>query len=334
MACLRVAVVQGGPSAEAEVSRASAAAVAGALGRAGHEPVRVELDRDLAAVLRAGSFDVAFPAVHGDVGEDGSLQGLLEILDLPYVGSGVLASALAMDKRAARLVFASEGLPIAPGVAFTRAHGATAELARRAREAVGPALVVKPAASGSAIGVTRIEARDPLEALEAAIEAAFGLSGTVILERFARGAEATCGVLDLGEPFALPPTEITAPNDAFYTYEARYAPGRSVHACPPPWPEGVIRRVQEAAVGAYRALGCRDLARADFIVGDADDPARVTLLEVNTLPGFTGTSLYPEAAAVHGLSFEALTSALVQRAFDRGPSPRNAAVPLPADPPT
>jgi D-alanine-D-alanine ligase len=291
--------------------------------------VRVELDRDLAAALRGGSFDVAFPVVHGAVGEDGSLQGLLEILDLPYVGSGVLASALAMDKRSARLVFASEGLPIAPGVAFTRAHGPTGELARRAREVLGAALVVKPAASGSAIGVTRIEASDSREALEAAIDAAFALSETVILERFAHGAEATCGVLDLGEPVALPPTEIASPNDAFYTYQARYAPGRSVHACPPPWPEDVIRRVQAAAVGAYRALGCRDLARADFIVGDTGDQGRVTLLEVNTLPGFTGTSLYPEAAAVHGLSFEALTSGLVRRAFERGPTPRNAAVPLP-----
>ena len=152
----------------------------------------------------------------------------------------------------------------------------------------------------------------------------------VLVEHFARGREVTCGVLELGGPaVALPPTEIESPGDAFYTYEARYAKGRSVHTCPAALPAPVFARVQEVALAAFRALGCRDLSRVDFVVGDAGDEAAVTLLEVNTLPGMTETSLYPEAAAASGRPFSDLVSALAWQAFARGPSRRNAAIPLP-----
>jgi D-alanine-D-alanine ligase len=337
MARLSIAVVQGGPSAEAEVSRASALAIAGALAESGHRVVRLELGPFLPESLRTGAYDVVFPAVHGAVGEDGSLQGLLEVLDLAYVGSGVLASALAMDKRQARLLFAAAGLPIAKGTVAIRGRDDARDAARRALRDVSPRLVVKPAAGGSAIGVTRFDEGASEAEIADAIETSWRLSPGegALLEHFARGREITCGVLDRGAPeglVALPPTEITSPRDAFYTYEAKYAPGRSVHACPAPLEADLTRRVQAAAVAAHVTLGCRDLSRADFIVGDAGDAgdtSAITLLEVNTLPGFTATSLYPEAAAVAGTPLPALVDLLVRTAHARGPTPRAAPLPLP-----
>ena len=328
MARLGVAVVQGGPSAEAEVSRASAAGVAKGLTDAGHHVVRLELDAFLAESIRSGGFDVVFPVVHGAVGEDGSLQGLLEVLGVPYVGSGVLASAMAMDKRVARMAFAAEGLPIAKGIAVARGSTTARDAAERARREVGGRVVVKPSSSGSAIGAARFAEDASVEDVARAVEAAWELADAVIVEHFARGREVTCGVLDVGEARALPPTEIKAPSDAFYTYEARYAPGRSVHFCPAPLGDALVARVQEVALVAHRALGCRDLSRVDFIVGD-DGSDVVTLLEVNTLPGFTATSLYPEAAAVSGIPMPELVAHLVRHAHQRGPTRRSTPRPLP-----
>lgn len=329
---LSVAVVQGGPSSEAEVSRASAASVAKALAAAGQRVVRLELDAYLADSLRTGGYEVAFPVTHGAVGEDGSLQGLLECLDIPYVGSGVLASALAMNKRAAKVMFADAGLPLAKGVTLARTVERDAtRAAERALRELGEKVVVKPCSSGSAIGVTRFDGGASAIDLARALEAAWSLDDVVLVERFAPGREVTCGVLDVhGDPEgarALPPTEIRAAKDAFYTYQARYAPGRSEHLCPAPFEEALTRRIQEVAVAAHRALGCRDLCRADFVVGER--PEDVVLLEVNTLPGFTETSLYPEAAGVAGIPMPELCRSLAAGAHARGATPRNAAIPLP-----
>lgn len=328
---LSVAVVQGGPSTEAEVSRASARGVAAALEEAGHQVVRLELDAFLAESLRTGGYDVVFPVTHGAVGEDGCLQGLLEVLGLPYVGSDVLASALAMHKRVARVLFERDGLPVARGLSLARGESDARAAAERARRDVGARLVIKPSAHGSAIGVARIEADAPLEDVARAIEAVWAIDEHAIVEHFARGREVTCGVLHLHleRPQALPPTEILSPRDPFYTYEARYAPGRSVHVCPAKLPAAVTTRVQEVAERAHAALGCRDLSRVDFVVGDEGDPEAVTLLEVNTLPGMTATSLYPEAAAAHGLPMPRLCDALATRAHTRGPTQRMAPRPLP-----
>jgi D-alanine-D-alanine ligase len=364
---LSVAVVQGGPSSEAEVSRASALAVAKALEETGHRVVRLELDSYLAESLRTGGYDVVFPMAHGAVGEDGSLQGLLEILGLPYVGSGVLASAIAMHKRVARVVFESEGLPVAAGIALARGDARSA--AERARQEVGARLVIKPSSQGSAIGVSRLDEDASTDEVARALEAVWSIDEFAVVEHFARGREVTCGVLELDQATPLPPTEILSPHDPFYTYEARYGPGRSIHICPAKLPPHVSRSVQEIAILAHTALGCRDLSRVDFIVGDADvvpgtgdadviprtgdadvvlgtgdadvipgtgDPdgrpgtgAVVTLLEVNTLPGMTATSLYPEAAAAHGLPMPSLCDALVSRAHARGTTRRLEARPLP-----
>jgi D-alanine-D-alanine ligase len=265
------------------------------------------------------------------------LQGLLEVLGLPYVGSDVLASALAMHKRVARVLFEREGLPVAKGLSLARGEGDARAAAERARREVGARLVIKPSAHGSAIGVARIEADAPLEEVTRAIEAVWAIDEYAIVEHFARGREVTCGVLHLDRPQALPPTEILSPRDPFYTYEARYAPGRSLHVCPAKLPPAVTARVQQVAERAHAGLGCRDLSRVDFIVGDGEGPHRgnlgddttVTLLEVNTLPGMTATSLYPEAAATHGLPMPRLCDALATRAHTRGPTQRMAPRPLP-----
>jgi D-alanine-D-alanine ligase len=323
---LAVAVIQGGPSTEAEVSRASALAVGKALSDAGHSVVRLELDAFLPESLRTGGYDVVFPVVHGRVGEDGSLQGLLEVLDLPYVGSDVLASAMAMHKRVARILFERAGLPVAKGVTLARGNARTA--AACALREVGAGLVVKPSSHGSAIGV------------ESALEAVWAIDDFAVVEHFARGREITCGVLETegaavaGATICLPPTEILSPHDPFYTYEARYTPGRSRHICPANLDPQVARRVEDIAVAAHVALGCRDLSRVDFVVGDEDRPDTITLLELNTLPGMTGTSLYPEAAATptatrRGARMPELCDGLVTRAYRRGPARRLTARSMP-----
>lgn len=313
---LSVAIVQGGPSSEAEVSRASALGAGAALSDAGHRVVRLELDSHVAESLRTGGYDVVFPLAHGHVGEDGALQGLLEVLELPYVGSGVSASALAMDKRLARILFERAGLPIAAG--FAAARGDAREAAGRARREIGGGLVVKPASQGSAIGVTRLGPDASPPEVARAIEEVWAIDDVAVLEHLARGREVTCAVLDVYETVAFPPTEILSPNDAFYTYEARYSPGRSVHLCPAPLPPETLARVQAVALDAHRALGCRDLSRVDFVVGDGEATGAITLLEVNSLPGMTATSLYPECAAVAGWSMSRLCDALVMHAHHRG----------------
>jgi D-alanine-D-alanine ligase len=331
---LRVAVVQGGPSSEAEVSRASAGSVADALIAGGHGVQRFELDTDLAAKLAEYNPDVVFPVVHGAVGEDGALAGLFEVLGLPFVGTGVLGGALAMHKGVARALFAAANLPIARGVVLPK--GPVGAALRQVR-AVSERVVIKPVSNGSAIGVSRLEEGATDGDIANALEAVWAIDDEALVEHFAKGREVTCGVLDavvLGGSFAagptaFSPTEIESPNDAFYTFSARYAPGRSVHRCPADLSSDVGERVRDIACRAHRALRCRDLSRVDFVVGDDGDPTLVTLLEVNTMPGFTGTSLYPEAAQVAGLPMPRLVDALVRTAALRGNARRNRPLALP-----
>lgn len=331
MTRLAVAIIAGGPSSEAEVSRASARGIEAALKASGHRAVRLELDAYLGETLRSGGFEVAFPIAHGPLGEDGALQGLLECLALPYVGSGVLASARAMDKAAAKMCFRTAGIPVAAGFevheGFEGREGFARVIERACRE-FPDGYIVKPASSGSAIGVARDESAQGGPSMEAALAEAIALgAGTALVESMLRGAEVTCGVLAAGEPArALPVIQIESPEDAFYTYEARYAPGRSVHKCPAPLDEGMTARIQELAVAAHAVLGCRDLSRVDFIVDRMQGPV---VLEVNTLPGFTNTSLFPEAAAAIGLDFPALCDRLVRAALVRGPRAEFTARPLP-----
>jgi D-alanine-D-alanine ligase len=326
---LGVAVLAGGPSSEAEVSRVSAHAVAGALRQAGHRAQIVELDSKLPAALAAHPPDVVFPALHGPLGEDGCVQGLLEVLDLPYVGAGVMASALAASKPDAKLHFRAAGLPLAGEVLVRRGEDLRAA-AHRVRERLGGAVVVKPASGGSAIGVSRITAEMPDSELVSALEGALVHGDGVLVERRIVGEEVTCGVLedDDGTPVALPPTLIVAKASDWYDFKSRYGTGGSEHRCPAPFDPRLTRRIQVAAVAAHRALGVRDLSRVDFVVSpDADEP--VILLEVNTLPGMTATSLFPEAAARAGIGFAELCDRLVRRAAARPRRRVPEAVPMP-----
>lgn len=328
MTSFSVAVVCGGPSSEAGVSRASAAGVEQALRAAGHRVEVLELDGSLASRLAAGGYEVVFPAVHGAFGEDGCLQGLLEIQGLPYVGSGVLASALAMSKPHAKVYLGRAGLPLARGVVVSSGE-APLLAARRARAEVGAAVVVKPGGGGSAIGVEPVLSDAPDEALAAALGRALALDASVLVEEFRVGKEVTCAVLEEdGAPRALPPTLILPKASGWYDFQSKYAAGGSVHQCPAPFAPELVARVQAAAVSAHVCLGCRDLSRVDFVVDD--ESGSFCVLEVNTLPGMTATSLFPEAAAAAGIPFPELCDRLVRRAHARGRTAHQIGVPMPS----
>lgn len=306
---LKVAVVQGGPSAEAEVSRASGAAVARALAAAGHRAKILELNQGLAAELLRISPDVVFPLAHGMQGEDGCLQGLLEILGLPYVGSGVRASAICSDKVSAKLVYRAAGLPVArqrvvqPGDIVT-----LSEL----RAALGEKVIVKPAEGGSTLGMSRLVESASESDWQCARELALSHASHVLVEEYVSGIELTCGVLQLnGAPQALPVTQIAAVATQWYDFESKYAPGGSRHQCPAPLSDELTRRVQEAAALAHQALGARHLSRTDLI---CRPDGSFVLLETNTLPGMTDVSLFPEAAEVAGWAFPQLVKGLVEAA--------------------
>ncbi len=308
-----VAVLMGGPSAEAEVSRTSAGEVATALSETGYKTELVELDADTAGRLLGLQPDVVFPALHGPPGEDGTVQGFLEILGLPYVGSDVHGSAAAMDKSIAKSVFARAGLPIADDLLF-QADSKVAQVEAEILETFGDRVVIKPLSQGSAIGVTPIanggDLKEPLSR-------ALALGDGLLVEPYVLGREITVGVLDLhgqaARPF--PVIEIRTATDEWYDYKNRYAVGGSEHILPAPMLDALRDNLQHMAIEAHRCLGLRDLSRADFIVTDTDE---IVLLEVNTLPGMTPTRLYPDGARAIGMEFDALMDALVQSALSRG----------------
>ncbi|MFZ5890322.1 MAG: D-alanine--D-alanine ligase family protein [Myxococcota bacterium] len=314
---LGVAVIAGGPSAEAEVSRTSARGVVAALQKAGHSVTLLELNAEIAARLTGTRFDVVFPVTHGPLGEDGCLQGLLEVLDLPYVGSQVMASAVAASKPHAKVQLRARGLPVADDVTLTPGEVSEARV-KEVRQRLGKRIVVKPASGGSAIGVEMIGADLSDEDVLAAFQRVFALEPAALVEPFVAGFEVTCGVLEAGEAEAraLPPTWIRPQAAEHYDFVSKYRAGGSEHVCPAPFEPALTARIQACAVEAHRALGCRDLSRVDFVV-NPEGQGSFIVLEVNTLPGMTATSLFPEAALVAGISFESLCDRLVQVAWAR-----------------
>ena len=307
---LRVAVLMGGPSAEAEVSRNSASQVAAALEQQNHIVERIELDHGAADSLSQFSPDVVFPALHGPPGEDGTVQGFLEILGYKYVGSDVHGSAVAMDKSVAKQVFAQHGLPILPDLVIS--PGDALEDAQDIIDnSWGPAVVIKPLNQGSAIGVTPLpNGGDVQAALASAMQ-----YGPCLIEPYVMGKEITVGVLERnGELIPHPVIEIRTSSDEWYDYENRYAVGQSEHVIPAPLSAETQEELQRIAVCAHQALGLRDLSRADFIVTEEED---ISLLEVNTLPGMTPTSLYPDGARHLGYEFDQLMDLLVRQASER-----------------
>ena len=297
-----VAVLMGGWSAEREISLRSGKACADALERSGHQVSRIDVDRDVAATLRARKPDLALNVLHGRPGEDGILQGLLEVLGIPYSHSGVLASALAMKKDIAKSVLKAAGVPVPGGMVVARAEAAK-------RHLLPLPYVIKPVAEGSSVGVfiKREDHKHPPQELTRA-DWAFG--DQVLVEPYIPGKELTCAVM--GDR-ALGVIEIV-PTVRFYDYEAKYAPGGSKHLLPAPVPADTYREVQRLALAAHRALGCRGVTRSDFRFDDGLGAKGLFCLEVNTQPGMTETSLVPELAAHEGISFEDLVKWMVEDA--------------------
>ena len=299
----RVAVLYGGMSAEREVSLSSGKQVIGALRAAGFAVTPIDVGADLRAVLAAldPAPDVVFNALHGRFGEDGAIQGVLDWLGIPYTHSGVRASALAMDKAAAKAVFAAAGLPVARGRVIEVAELADADPLPRP-------YVVKPLNEGSSVGVDILRDGDNRRA---EIAAAWQYGPQALVEEFIPGRELTVAVL--GDR-ALTVTDIAAAHD-FYDYDSKYAAGGSAHVLPARIDPRAHARALEIALAAHNALGCRGASRTDLRYDDtAGEPGRLVLLEVNTQPGLTPTSLLPEQAAYCGIDFPALCAWMVEHA--------------------
>ena len=294
----RIGVLLGGLSSEREVSLRSGEAIAKALEGRGHRVIRIDVGRDLASRLTADPVDVVFNGLHGRWAEDGCVQGTLELLGIPYTGSGVLASALGMDKVASKRQFGAVGVPVAPWVKFPKG----------ARVAVdqlpfGLPCVVKPSNEGSSVGVSIVKTP---EQLQPAADEASKFAGVVLVEKFIKGREVNVAVV---EDTALGAIEIV-PAREFYDYEAKYgANSGTVYHWPARLPPDVYERVCAHGLAAHRALGCDTYSRVDLIVPESNEGEIV--LEVNTLPGFTATSLIPKIAAGRGIDFPSLCARLL-----------------------
>ena len=297
----KVAVLLGGRSSEREISLKTGTACAEALRSKGHRVELVDVDLEVAARLRSLAIDVCFVALHGRWGEDGCIQGLLESMGIPYTGSGVASSALGMDKTISKRIFAALGLAVIDYRAFPRERAGSI---RSSELPFGLPAVVKPAGEGSSVGVSIV--RDP-SALEAACLEAARYKGDVVVERYVKGTEVNVAVLD-GK--ALGAVEV-APEREFYDYAAKYTAGTTKYHLPPRIPEAHVRATSEAAERAHRGLGCSGVTRVDFIVGPDGTPF---ILEVNTLPGMTGTSLVPKIAASIGIPFADLCERILDGA--------------------
>jgi D-alanine-D-alanine ligase len=298
-----VAVLMGGWSSEREISLRSGKACADALERVGFRTTPIDVDRNVAAALTAAKPDVALNLLHGRPGEDGTIQGLLEVLAIPYTHSGVLSSALAMQKDRAKIVMREAGVPVPEGRVVNRLEAARAHVLERP-------YVIKPIAEGSSVGVfivTESHAHPPQELTRP--DWAFGEE--LLAERYIAGKELTCAVM--GDR-ALDVIEIV-PTVKFYDYEAKYAPGGSKHLLPAPIKPNVYQEARRLAALAHRALGCRGVSRADFRYDDRMEGTQgLVCLEVNTQPGMTETSLVPELAAFAGIPFEELVRWMVEDA--------------------
>jgi D-alanine-D-alanine ligase len=300
---MHVAVLMGGLSSEREVSLSSGEGCAKALETAGYRVTRVDAGRDLAEVLTRLKPDVAFNALHGEWGEDGCVQGVLETLAVPYTHSGVLSSALAMDKDKSKAVLKAAGVIVPGGGLFDR-HAVAAG------HVIAPPYVVKPNAEGSSVGVYLVRQGDaPVAAVG---EPGWTYGEQVMVEPFVAGKELAVTVLgEKSGPRALTITDIT-PTKGFYDYEAKYAPGGSRHVLPAELPPAVFEKALRQAELAHAAMGCRGVSRSDFRYDDVKDD--LVLLEVNTQPGMTPTSLVPEQAAYVGMDYPNLVRWMVEDA--------------------
>ena len=312
---MRVAVLAGGRSSEHDVSVRSASAVRDGLERAGHDTVMVDVARSgewttsgepvrLEPARGLLDADVVFPVLHGPFGEDGTVQGLLEVAGVPYVGAGVPASAVCMDKILFKDLMARAGLPQVP-YAAVREDGPVEALSR-----LGLPVFVKPARLGSSVGISKVVEADELRP---ALAAAFAHDPLAIVEAMAAGREVECSVMGNADPVASEPGEIVIDAD-WYDYEAKYTPGGMELLVPAPLEADVRERVRSLAVEAFRAVGCTGLARVDFFV---ESDGRVLLNELNTMPGFTETSVFAKLFEASGVPYPELVDRLVTLALER-----------------
>ena len=345
---LNVAILMGGPSAEHDVSLATGQVLLQHLDRSKYDIKPVTVSREVRELIQGGTspslptetassidqnttiplpastalkeaqeakIDVVFIAMHGEFGEDGRLQGLLEFFDIPYTGSGVLASSLAMDKVKSSELFRLHGLLVPPYTHFMRWEWDRHErlILDFVAQALGTPWVVKPVDRGSSVGVSITHAQ---EALRAAIQSVFQHSDHVMVQQHIQGAEVTCAVLHedpCSEPWPLPPTEIIPKSKAFFDYFSKYTPGATEEITPPRLHPAIITQIQATAVQAHKILDCYGMSRTDMIV----QGEKIYVLETNTIPGMTETSLYPQAAQAIGLGFSELLDRLIAAALRR-----------------
>ena len=292
----KIAVLHGGLSAEREVSLKSGAAVHQALLAKGYNAIAIDVGRDISQVLIREQVDAAFVALHGRYGEDGAIQGLLELMGIPYTGSGVLASALAMHKVHAKAAFQAAGLPVAPYAVLRRGESLDMSLLKFPLP-----IVIKPSQEGSSVGVSIVKTADQIEP---ALELAFTYDREILVEQFIPAREIQIGIL---ADTALGAIEIVPCNE-FYDFEAKYTPGMAQHIYPAQLPEDLYRKALETGLAAHLALGCSDYSRVDLLVTEQGE---CYVLEVNTLPGMTATSLLPEIAQGSGIGFEELVERIL-----------------------
>ena len=305
----RVALVAGGNSGEREISLASGKGAGDALRSAGFEVVELDpANKSDMARLFDESFDVAFLCLHGKGGEDGTVQGLLEVAGIPYTGPGVWASATAMDKSLSKIIYREQGIPTPESVTLN-AEDPT-DLSEVFAQFNGR-IVVKPGTEGSALGVTIV---DNEADMQAALDEAFSYDDEVLVEQFVSGDELTVAVIGNEQVQALPVIQIVPQMGEFYDFESKYAEGGSKHVCPAPLDPVQTRMVQELAIRAHSALRCEGVSRSDIIL---DEDGNAWVLETNTLPGMTSTSLLPDAGRAAGMDFSTLCTRLIELAFER-----------------
>ena len=305
---IRVAVIAGGWSSEREVSLSSGRTVVDHLPRDKYVVIFYDPLTELDTLIRdKGRIDVAFPVLHGRFGEDGCIQGLLRILGIPFVGSSVLASALAMNKKVAKEMYKVVGLDVPKDILVRKGDPLDPE---RIIAELGERVMVKPAVEGSSYGISLCQGE---QEIRAGIERALELDDEVLVEEYLAGSEVTCCVLGRRELEVLPLIEIRpGPSYPFFTYEAKYEPGASEEICPAPLDQDTWERVVDMGKAAHRALRCRVWSRTDMIISDN----RIAVLETNTIPGMTPNSLFPKAAKAAGISLSELVDKLVQLALE------------------